>query len=133
MSDNRCPKVTALSCRLRRFAKEGPAKFKWFLATDEFAKRFNEVPPHQRRRAIQAIAEAEAIVHDGLPPPVKPQRMGDGRRRWTPAALARLAQAYAKANGDHEKAARIFRCTTGAARLAKQRYLDVATPLSLAA
>lgn len=133
MASKDCPPLRALSTRLRTEARQGPAKFQAFLAGSEFHERFNSIPPQHRRRAIQAITEAEAIIHDGLPPPVKPQRIGDGRLRWSPAAIAKLAQAYARAKGDHEKAARIFRCSTGAARLAKRRYIDAVQPINMAA
>jgi len=38
--------------------------------------------------------------------------------------LAKLANAYARAGGDDEKAARILGVTVGSARLAKLRHLD---------
>ena len=37
---------------------------------------------------------------------------------------AKLANAYVRAGGDNEKAARILGVTVGSARLAKKRYLD---------
>ena len=37
---------------------------------------------------------------------------------------AKLANAYVRAGGDDEKAARILGVTVGSARLAKKRYLD---------
>lgn len=134
MSEKRCPALTAFSGRLRRFASEGPARFKWFLASDEFSRRFNDIPPQRRRRAIQAIAEAEARVHDGLPPPVKAQRMGDGPRcNWKdPALRAKLARVYAVCGTDHEKAGRMMRITADAARRASGRLLRVHATIPLA-
>ena len=40
---------------------------------------------------------------------------------------AKLAAAYATADGDDERAARMLRVSLGSARLAKQRHLDAAT------
>lgn len=134
MSEKRCPALTALSGRLRRFASEGPARFKWFLTTDEFSQRFNSIPPHLRRRAIQAITEAESRAHDGLPPPVKAKRMGDGPKcNWKdPALRAKLARVYAICGDDHDKAGRMMRITSGAARIAKGRFLGAHATVSLA-
>jgi hypothetical protein len=44
-----------------------------------------------------------------------------------PAMRAKLADAYAAARGDVEKVARILGVSLGSARLAKKRYLDVAS------
>lgn len=132
----RCPALRALSNRMRHVAQEGPAAFRNFLASDEFRKRFDSIPPPLRRRTIQAIVEAEAFVRDPLPPPVKAKPMGDGKRRnWRdPAQVAKLAKVYAVCGDDHEKAGRMLRVTTATARLAKKRYLDVAaTPMAQAA
>jgi len=41
-----------------------------------------------------------------------------------PVMLAKLANAYVRAAGDDEKAARILGVTVGSARLAKRRHLD---------
>ena len=104
-SNKRSPVLQALSHRLRRFAKQGPAKFQGFLASGEFRERFNSVPPALSRRAIQAIVEAEALCarHDPLPPAVKAKPMGEGKKRsWTdPAQHAKLVQAYAIAGDDN--------------------------------
>ncbi len=134
MSEKRCPALRVFSGRLRRFASEGPARFKWFLASDEFSQRFNSIPPQLRRRAIQAIADAEARVHDGLPPPVKAKRMGDGPKcNWKdPALRAKLARVYAICGDDHDKAGRMMRITAGAARIAKGRFLGAHATLPLA-
>lgn len=121
------PKVQALSRCMRLHAQYGPAAFQKFLSTAEFDRLWAAVPRDQRRRAIIAMKEAEAVAffNDGLPAPAKPKRRPTSR--WlTPAARAQLAQAYRVANGDHEKAGRLLGCTAGAARLAKKRHLDAA-------
>jgi len=47
---------------------------------------------------------------------------------WSdPAMRAKLAAAYAAADGDNEKAARVLRVSLGSARLAKKRHLHSAT------
>ena len=46
---------------------------------------------------------------------------------WSdPAMRAKLAEAYAQAGGDDERAARILGVSVGSARLAKRRHLKVA-------
>ena len=46
---------------------------------------------------------------------------------WSdPVMLAKLANAYVRAGGDDEKAARILGVTVGSARLAKRRHLGAA-------
>ena len=44
-----------------------------------------------------------------------------------PVMRAKLANAYARAGGDDEKAARILGVTLGSARLAKRRHLSAET------
>jgi hypothetical protein len=44
-----------------------------------------------------------------------------------PRMRAKLGNAYVRAGGDDEKAARILGVTVGSARLAKKRYLGAAT------
>ena len=53
-------------------------------------------------------------------------RLGRAQRvAWGDTAMrARLANAYVRAGGDNEKAARILGVTVGSARLAKRRHLD---------
>lgn len=134
MSEKRCPALRVFSGRLRRHASEGPKRFQWFLASNEFSQRFNSIPPQLRRRAIQAIADAEARVHDGLPPPVKAKRMGDGPKcNWKdPALRAKLARVYAICGEDHDKAGRMMRITAGAARIAKGRVLGAHATMPMA-
>ncbi len=129
-----CPALMTFAKRMRRFAAEGPKRFQWFMASDEFSQRFNSIPPEFRRRAIQAIAEAEACVHDGLPPPVKRRRMGDGPKcNWKdPALRAKLARVYAICGDDHDKAGRMMRITADAARIAKGRVLGAHATLPMA-
>lgn len=122
-----CPALQALSRRLRKQAKAGVAEFERFLASSEFQKRWSEVPIHRRRRAVIAMAEAQSSISDGLPEPVKAERMGDRRMNWSnPDQQALLARAYATYGSDHVKAGRMLRVTADCARLAKKRYLDVA-------
>ena len=136
MSTRRCPALQALSHRLRVHAKLGPAAFERYLLTPEFRNRFNSIPQDLWRRAMRAIAEAEALCakRAPLPPPVKPRADANAgkRGRWQdPAAQAKLRAAYAKAGNDHDIAGRILRITADAARRAKQRYLDAPATLGL--
>jgi hypothetical protein len=80
---------------------------------------------------MRAHATAEAMCEARAPHPlVKPKPIHAKRAQkasWgDPVMLAKLANAYARAGGDDEKAARILGVTVGAARLAKRRHLDAA-------
>jgi hypothetical protein len=59
---------------------------------------------------------------------VKPKPIHSKRAQKTswsdPVMLAKLANAFVRAGGDYEKAARILGVTVGSARLAKRRHLD---------
>lgn len=111
-------------------AKQGSAVYQQFLVSPLFEKYWKPIAAQDKRKAILIMAEAEALVlkRDGLPPPAKPQRRSVSR--WhDPLERARLAQAYAKAQGDDHKAALLMGMTVGAVKLAKQRYLGAgATP-----
>lgn len=118
------PGLKVLARQLRTAAKLGPKPYQAYLVSAEFDRRWDAIPPSGRRRAIQVLAaiEALAVQHDGLPPPVKPQRRN--LSRWhDPKARQKLAAAYAAAGEDHEKAGRILGCTADAARLARWRHL----------
>ncbi len=120
------PRVSALSRCLRLHARRGSEAFTKFLSTAEFDRLWAAVPRDQRRRAIVAMREAEAMCyqHDRLPPPVAPPPIGASRnKRWKePTALAELRAAYLK-TGSIEGTARLLRITTDSARLALKRYV----------
>lgn len=125
-------------CRLlKRHAQSGNVtRFQAFIASDEFAQAMVDVGPRLRQNLLRMYAEyaGECDARAHLPPPVKSRRMGDGPKcNWRdPALRAKLARVYAICGDDHEKAGRMMRITTGAARLAKKRNLTAA-PMSMAA
>jgi hypothetical protein len=57
------------------------------------------------------------------PKPIHAKR-GQKTSWGDPVMRARLANAYVRAGGDDEKAARILGVTVGSARLAKRRHLN---------
>jgi hypothetical protein len=69
------------------------------------------------------LCEARARRRLIEPKPIHAKRAQ--KADWSnPVMLAKLANAYARAGGDDEKAARILGVTVGSARLAKLRHLD---------
>ena len=71
----------------------------------------------------EALCEANAPYRLAKPKPIHAKRAR--KTSWdNPVMRAKLANAYARARGDDEKAARILGVTVGSARLAKKRYLD---------
>jgi hypothetical protein len=70
----------------------------------------------------------EAKAHRPLikPKPIHTKRSEKANRR-DPVMRASLAEAYNRACGDDEKAARILGVSLGSARLAKRRHLRSAT------
>ncbi len=124
---NQSVALNTFAHRVHFIARNGPAAFQAFLASNEFAERWALIPGRFRRRAIQSILDAEVVASrlDRVPPPVKAPRMGDGRKmNWKdPATVARLRAAYARAGEDHELAGRILRITAGAAKMAWRRLI----------
>src|SRR6478672_696417 len=73
--------------------------------------------------AAEAMCEARAPHRLVKPKPIHAKRAQ--KTSWdNPVMLAKLANAYVRAGGDNEKAARILGVTVGSARLAKRRHLD---------
>ena len=73
-----------------------------------------------RRMAIQVCVVLVCAVLLGAGIAKRAQKTS-----WdNPVMRAKLANAYVRAGGDDEKAARILGVTVGSARLAKKRYLD---------
>ena len=99
---------------------------------DAILRAFNGVDPNRQESAMRSYAKAEANCEAKTSHPlVKPGPI-DARRmqkvNWSdPATRAKLAEAYAAAGGDDEKAARILVVSLGSARLARRRHLASAT------
>ena len=69
------------------------------------------------------MCEANAPNRLVKPKPIHAKRAQ--KTNWSdPAMRAKLADAFVRAGGDNEKAARILGVTVGSARLAKRRHLD---------
>jgi len=72
---------------------------------------------------LEALCEANAPYRLAKPKPIHAKRAQ--KTNWgDPVMRARLANAYVRAGGDNEKAARILGVSIGSARLAKRRHLD---------
>jgi hypothetical protein len=81
---------------------------------------------------MRAYASAEALCEAKAPHRLITPKPIDAKRAqkvsWgNPVMLAKLANAYARAGGHDEKAARILGVSLGSARLAKRRHLVAAT------
>jgi hypothetical protein len=123
----------AISTTLMRFARYGDvAGMRAYVRGDAFLRAFNGLDPERRRSAMRSFAQAEALCEaKARHPLVKPKRI-DAKRvhktDWSdPVMRAKLANAYARAGGDDEQAARTLGVSLGAARLAKKRHLDTTT------
>jgi hypothetical protein len=121
-----------LTATFMRLARRGDVEaFRAFVSSEGFIRAFTGLDPKQRQSAMccygkaQELCEAKARYPLVRPKPIDAQRIRKADWR-DPAMRARLANAYAVAGGDHEKAARILGVSLGSARLAKKRYLDAA-------
>jgi hypothetical protein len=102
-----------------------------YLRSDAFMAAFNGLDPQRRRSAMRSYATAEALCEAKAPHRlVKPKPIDAKRSQkvdWgDPVMRAKLGNAYDRAGGDDEKAARILGVTVGLARLAKRRHLGAA-------
>jgi hypothetical protein len=100
-----------------------------YLRSDAFSRAFQGLDPERRESVMRAHATAEAMCEARAPHPlVKPKPIHAKRAQkasWgDPVMLAKLANAYVRAGGDDEKAARILGVTVGSARLAKRRHFN---------
>jgi hypothetical protein len=126
--------LKSITTALKRLARNGDVeKFRAYVRGDAFLEAFNGLDPERRRSAMQSYASAEALCEANAPRRlIKPKRIDAKRSQkvyWgDPTMRAKLANAYARAEGDDEKAARILGVTLGSARLAKRRHLDAAAP-----
>jgi len=125
--------LRVLTGKLMRLARRGDVEgFRTFLRSDAFLEAFIGLDPGRRQSVMRCYANAEALCESNAPRPlVKPATIDATRARkadWgDPGMRARLADAYARAGGDDEMAARILGVSLGSARLAKKRHLDAVT------
>ena len=120
--------LKTISTALMRLARRGDVEaFRAYVRSDAFLAAFNGLDPERRRSAMRAFARAEILCEAKTPLPLAGPRRIDARRvekvNWSNQMVAKLSDAYAQAQGDHEKAARILGITPGSARLAKGRHL----------
>jgi hypothetical protein len=124
--------LKSITTALKRLARNGDVVgFRAYVHSDVFLAAFNGLEPVSRQSALRAYGRAEALC-EAKPPRrlVKPKPI-DAKRAdkvsWSdPGMRAKLADAYARAGGDDEKAARILGVSLGSARLAKRRHLGTA-------
>jgi hypothetical protein len=113
-----------------RLARKGDVEgFRAYVRSEAFLADFIGIDPDRRQTAMRCHARAEALCEANARHPLVQPRPIDAKRahktNWSdPTKLARLADAYAVAGGDDEKAARILGVSLGSARLAKKRHLD---------
>ena len=122
--------LKSISTAFMRLARRGDVDgLRSYVRSDNFLRAFNGLDPERRQSVMRthSIAEdmCEARTRRRLvePKPIHAKRAQ--KADWgDPVMLAKLANAYVRAGGDDEKAARILGVTVGSARLAKRRHLD---------
>jgi hypothetical protein len=124
--------LKSITTTLKRLARNGDVeRFRAYVCSEAFLAAFNGLDPKRRLSALRASASSETLCEANAPHRlVKPKPIDAKRAQkvsWgDPVMRAKLANAYARAGGDDEKAARILGVTVGSARLAKRRHLGVA-------
>ena len=124
--------LKSITTALKRLARNGDVEaFRAYVRSDAFMAAFRGLDPERRRSAMRSYATAEALCEAMAPRRlIKPKPIHAKRSQkasWgNPVMRAKLANAYVRAGGDDEKAARILGVTVGSARLAKRRYLGAA-------
>ena len=124
--------LRVITTALKRLARNGDVeRFRAYIRSDAFLAAFNGLDPERRQSAMRAYARAEALCEANAPHRLVKPKPIDAKRlqkaNWgNPVMRAKLADAYARAGGDDEKAARLLGVTLGSARLAKRRHLGAA-------
>jgi predicted Zn-dependent protease len=122
--------LRVITTALKRLARNGDVeRFRAYVCGDAFLAAFNGLDPERRQSALRAYARAEVLCEAKAPHRLIKPKPIDAKRaekvNWGDLVMrAKLANAYARAGGDNEKAARILGVTVGSARLAKRRHLD---------
>jgi hypothetical protein len=104
-----------------------------YVRSDEFLLAFNGLDPSRRQSAMRCHGRAETLCEGKARHPLVKPRPIDASRvhkvNWKndPVMRARLADAYAVAGGDDEKAARMLGVSLGSVRFAKKRHLHAAS------
>ena len=122
--------LKSISTAFMRLARKGDVDgLRSYIRSDNFLHAFNGLDPERRQSVMRTHSVAEGLCEARArrrliePKPIHAKRAQ--KADWSnPVMLAKLANAYARAGGDDEKAARILGVTVGSARLAKRRHLD---------
>jgi hypothetical protein len=122
--------LKSITTAFKRLGRAGDVEgLRAYLRSDTFLLAFHGLNPERRQSVMRAHAIAETMCEAKAahrlvkPKPIHVQRAL--KTSWSdPLMLAKLANAYLRAGGDDEKAARILGVTVGSARLAKRRHLD---------
>ena len=122
--------LRVLTATLMRLARRGDVEgIRAYVRTDAFLASFMGLDPDRRQSAMRCYGRAEALCEAKSAHPLVRPRPIDAKRTisWVdPTMRGKLANAYARAGGDDEKAARMLGVSLGSARLAKKRHLDAA-------
>jgi hypothetical protein len=122
--------LKSITTAFKRLGRNGDVEgLRAYLRSDAFLTALSGLDPGRRQSALRSYATAEALCEAKAPYRlVKPKPIHAKRAQkasWSdPVMLAKLANAFVRAGGDNEKAARILGVTVGSARLAKRRHLD---------
>ena len=121
--------LKSISTAFMRLARKGDVDgLRSYIRSDNFLRAFNGLDPERRQSVMRTHTMAEGMCEARArrrlikPKPIHAKRAQ--KTSWdNPVMRAKLANAYVRARGDNEKAARILGVTIGSARLAKKRYL----------
>jgi len=129
--------LRVLTRKLMGLARSGDVEgLRAFVSGDGFLAAFVGLDPNHRRAAMRCFAKAADLCEAKARHPLVRPKPIDAKRthkvNWRDDAMrAKLANAYARAGGDHEQAARIMGLSPGSCRLAMKRHLDaVATDVN---
>jgi hypothetical protein len=118
-----------LTAAFMRLARNGNVEgLREYVRSDPFLLAFNGLDPNRRQTAMRSFTKAEALCEAKARHPLAQPRTIDAQRAhkadWSdPEMRVKLANAYARADGDDERAARLLGVSRGSARLAKRRHL----------
>jgi hypothetical protein len=121
--------LRVLTQTLMRLARMGDVEgFRAYVRSDAFLVAFNGLDPSRRQSVMRCYGKAATMCEDKATHPLVQPRPIDVKRalkaNWSdPKMRAKLADAYARAGGDDEQAARILGVSLGSARLARKRHL----------
>jgi len=124
--------LRVLTATLMRLARRGDVEgIRAYVRSDSFLADFTGLDPGRRQSVMRCYAKAATLCEAKAAHPLVQPRPIDAKRtqrvNWRdPVMRAKLANAYAWAGGDDEKAARMLGVSLGSARLAKKRHLDAA-------